>query len=52
MASLAIFASVLIGLTMLAGALSHILLGKDPVTKAMPAIVLFLLNFCVFIYYI
>ncbi len=30
---LALFASALIGLTMLAGALSHILLGKDPVTK-------------------
>lgn len=49
---LALFASALIGLTMLAGVLSHILLGKDPVTKAMPAIVLFLLNLIIFIYFI
>lgn len=47
---LAIFASVLLGLTMLVGAGSLVFLGKDSIKKALPAIVLFVLNLVVFTY--
>lgn len=49
---IALLSSILLGATMFVGAISLIFLGKDPVKKAIPAIVLFLLNFIVFIYYI
>lgn len=49
---IALLSSVLLGVTMFVGALSLIFLGKDPIKKAIPAIILFLLNFGVFIYYI
>jgi len=49
---IALLSSVLLGVTMFVGALSPIFLGKDPIKKAIPAIILFLLNFGVFIYYI
>lgn len=48
----AFLASILLGMTMLVGALSLILLGKDPIQKAMPAIVLFILNVIIFINYL
>lgn len=47
---LAIFASILLALTMLAGAGSLVFLGKDPIKKAIPAIVLFVLNLIILIY--
>ncbi|MDW4082174.1 DoxX family protein [Staphylococcus saprophyticus] len=47
---LAIFASNLLALTMLAGAGSLVFLGKDPIKKAIPAIVLFVLNLIILIY--
>ncbi|MBN6202650.1 hypothetical protein JZH61_02015 [Staphylococcus saprophyticus] len=46
----AIFASILLALTMLAGAGSLVFLGKDPIKKAIPAIVLFVLNLIILIY--
>ena len=49
---IALLSSILLGATMFVGAISLIFLGKDPIKKAIPAIVLFLLNFIVFIYYI
>ena len=49
---LAVGASIILGCTMLAGALSLIFLGKDPIVKALPAIILFILNVIVFMWYI
>ncbi|MFQ3803041.1 hypothetical protein ABLV96_14035 [Staphylococcus equorum] len=46
----AVIASILIGGTMLIGGLSHII--KDSIQKALPAIILFILNFIIFIFYI
>lgn len=48
----AFLASILLGATMLAGALSLVFLGNDPIKKAMPAIVLLILNLIIFIYYV
>ncbi|HJF68342.1 MAG TPA: DoxX family protein [Staphylococcus kloosii] len=49
---LAMGASVILGCTMLAGALSLIFLAKDPLIKALPATILLLLNVLIFCYYI
>ena len=45
-----IFASILLASTMLAGAGSLVFLGKDSIKKALPAIVLFVLNLIILIY--
>ncbi|WP_427181299.1 DoxX family protein [Paenibacillus sp. TC-CSREp1] len=47
----AILAGVLLGGTMLAGAFTLIVLAKDPIQKAIPALVLFVLSLIVSVYH-
>jgi uncharacterized membrane protein YphA (DoxX/SURF4 family) len=49
--SVAFWAGLLLGGTMLAGAFTLIVLAKDPIQKAIPAIVLFVLSLIVSQYY-